>query len=74
MTNMTPPKETHKAVISDPKEMEIYKLLKNSEQSSWRSLVNYKNIQLYKIRKTMQEQNKFNKEAIKKPQNRNPRA
>lgn len=37
------PKEINKALITGPKEVEIYKLSKNSEWSSLKRLVNYKN-------------------------------
>lgn len=61
--NMTPPKETKKALITDLKEMEIYELtIQNNPLKE--VTVNYKNTnrQLNEIRKTMHKQNeKFNK-------------
>ena len=70
---MTPPKETNKASITDPKEMKIYELSDKEFRiiflRKFSELQERTNRQLNKTRKTMYEQNeKFDKEieTIKK--------
>ena len=66
--NMTPPKETNKTPMTDPKEMEIYELSDKEFRiillKKFKELQENTDIQINEIRKTMHEQNeRFNKET-----------
>jgi len=59
---MTPPKEANKAVVTNPKEMDIYKLPdKEFKKITLNEMQENTDRQLNEIMETMHEQNKFNK-------------